>query len=164
LLIIDNHIIHITKSVEAALLHFRHEKDTITLWIDQLCINQEDNVEKGEQVQLMKAIYQGAKGVVAWLGPAADESDQLIDTPSRAGEEASRSRFLQLDLSAEERHLEYTDSYNRLVKRLGHEPTFPTESLRSFVDKPYWTRVWIVQELSLARDVLFACGNKRIQY
>jgi len=75
LLIIDNHIIHITKSVEAALLHFRHEKDTITLWIDQLCINQEDNVEKGEQVQLMKAIYQGAKGVVAWLGLVADESD-----------------------------------------------------------------------------------------
>jgi hypothetical protein len=112
----------------------------------------------------MKAIYQRAKGVVAWLGPAADESDHLIDTLFWAGEEASRSRFLQLDLSAEERHLEYTDSYNRLIKRLGHEPTFPEESLRSFVNKPYWTRVWIVQELSLARDVLFACGNKRIFY
>ncbi|PMD19512.1 HET-domain-containing protein [Hyaloscypha hepaticicola] len=163
-LIVDNHIIQITKSVEAALLYLRHEKDTMTLWMDQLCINQEDNVEKGEQVQLMKAIYQGAKDVVAWLGPAANESDHLIDILSQAGEEASRSRLLQLDLSDEERDLEYTDSYNRLVKRLGQEPSFPMESLRSFVNKPYWTRVWIVQELSLAQDVIFACGNKRISY
>jgi hypothetical protein len=164
LLIIGNHIIRTTKSVETALLHLRDERETITLWIDQLCINQDDNVEKGEQVQLMKAIYQKALGVVVWLGPAADESDQLIDILSEAGEEAFESRLMQLDLSDEERDLEYTDSYNRLVKRLGQEPTFPIESLRSFVNRPYWTRVWIVQELSLARDVLFVCGNKRISY
>jgi hypothetical protein len=112
----------------------------------------------------MKVIYQGAKGVVAWLGPAADESDHLIETPSHAGEEAFRSSILQPDLSDEERDLEYTNLYNRLVKKLGQEPSFPMESLRSFVNKPYWTRVWIVQALSLARDVIFACGNKRISY
>jgi hypothetical protein len=109
--------------------------------VDALCINQEDNVEKGEQVQLMKAIYQGAKSVVAWLGPAADESDHLIDTLSHAGKEAFRSRILQPDLSDDERYLEYTDAYNRLVKKLGQEPSFPMESLRSFVNKPYLTRV-----------------------
>jgi hypothetical protein len=36
-LIMDNRMIQITKSIETALLHLRHEKDTITLWIDQLC-------------------------------------------------------------------------------------------------------------------------------
>jgi hypothetical protein len=50
LLIIDDKIGHITQSIETALLHLRDEKNTITLWIDQLCIDQDDNVEKSEQV------------------------------------------------------------------------------------------------------------------
>jgi hypothetical protein len=164
LLIIDNTISHITTSVQTALLHLQHETNTIILWIDQLCINQDDNVEKSKQVQLMKAIYQKALSVGVWLGPAADESDQLIDVLSDVGEEACESRLMQMGLSQDERDLEYKDSYNRLGKRLGKEPTIPLESMRSFVNRPYWSRVWIVQELSLARDVQFACGNKRISY
>jgi hypothetical protein len=142
----------------------QHETDTIILWIDQLCINQDDDIEKSEQVQLMKAIYQGAKEVIVWLGPAADESDRLFDALSLVGKKAFESKFMQLDLSVKERDPEYIDTHDRLVKRLGQELTFPTENVRSFVNRPYWTRVWIVQELSLAREVVFVCGNKRISY
>jgi hypothetical protein len=164
LLIIDDKIGHITQSIETALLHLRDENNTITLWIDQLCINQVDNVEKSEQVQLMKDIYQGATLIIAWLGSARDGSDYLLDFLSDAGKEACASKFLEEDLLFEERDLEYKDSYNRLAKKLGREPTFPMESLRSFVNRPYWYRVWVVQELSLARDVVFACGERQISY
>jgi hypothetical protein len=164
LLIIDDKISHITESVEAALLHLQHEADTIILWIDQLCINQDDDVEKSDQVQLMKTIYQGAKEVVAWLGPAADESDQLFDALSLVGKDAFELRFMQLDLSVQKPDPLNIDIHNRLVKRLGQGLTFPTENMRSLVNRPYWTRVWIVQELSLAQEVIFACGNKRISY
>jgi hypothetical protein len=164
LLIINDKIGHITQSIETALLHLRDENNTITLWIDQLCINQDDNVEKSEQVQLMKDIYQGATLVIAWLGPAGDGSDYLLDFLSDAGKEACASKFLEEDLLFKERDLEYKDSYNRLAKKLGRKPTFPMESLCSFVNRPYWYRVWVVQELSLARDVVFACGERQISY
>jgi hypothetical protein len=42
----------------------------------------------------MKAIYQGAKEVAVWLGPAADKSDRLINALSDAGEEAFKSRLM----------------------------------------------------------------------
>lgn len=38
------------------------------LWVDALCINQEDNFERGNQVQLMREIYDTAKMVIIWLG------------------------------------------------------------------------------------------------
>lgn len=38
------------------------------LWIDALCINQNDPVENSHQVQLMKRIYRGAHSVYVWPG------------------------------------------------------------------------------------------------
>jgi hypothetical protein len=47
------------------------------LWIDLVCINQADNVEKASQVQMMKDIFSMAVRVVIWLGDAPD-SDKAI--------------------------------------------------------------------------------------
>jgi len=47
---INEAYLHITESVEVALRHLQQEYEGLNLWIDQLCINQEDNHEKSEQV------------------------------------------------------------------------------------------------------------------
>ena len=44
------------------------------LWIDAICINQSDVVERNNQVRQMGAIYHRAKEVLVWLGPASDDS------------------------------------------------------------------------------------------
>ncbi|KAH7120724.1 hypothetical protein EDB81DRAFT_233400 [Dactylonectria macrodidyma] len=56
----------------------RRRREAITLWIDQICINQADNGEKSEQVGLIGSIYLGAKQVLVWLGHAGSGSDALI--------------------------------------------------------------------------------------
>lgn len=38
------------------------------LWIDNICIDQSSNEERGHQVELMGLIYQNARTVVVWLG------------------------------------------------------------------------------------------------
>ncbi|CAI0649432.1 unnamed protein product [Colletotrichum noveboracense] len=48
------------------------------LWIDALCINQEDLDERASQVQLMKSIFRGAKRVLAWLGPPDGLTEDAI--------------------------------------------------------------------------------------
>lgn len=54
-------------------------------WIDAICIYQDDTRERTHQVKLMAAIYQAAAGVLAWLGPAYENSDivmaKLPNTP-----------------------------------------------------------------------------------
>lgn len=55
----------------AALLHLRRDTDSLIFWIDAICINQSDLIERGQQVTHMRDIYQGAAEVVVRLGPEA---------------------------------------------------------------------------------------------
>lgn len=60
-----------------ALKALRHQTESRTLWIDQICINQEDYVEREQQVQHMTEIYQTAEQVYVYLGPEENDS-QLV--------------------------------------------------------------------------------------
>lgn len=53
------------------------------LWIDAVCINQADEVEKSWQVQQMWTIYNSTEYMATWLGNAADNSDLLMDQISK---------------------------------------------------------------------------------
>ena len=61
---------HVTRNLESALRHLRLKDHTRTLWIDALCINQSDSIEKGEQVEQMRPFYTmgGASKINVWLG------------------------------------------------------------------------------------------------
>ena len=52
------------------------------VWIDAICINQSDQVEKSTQVAIMSDIYRAASSVVAWLGPershSADNTEEIL--------------------------------------------------------------------------------------
>lgn len=52
---------------------------SVILWADAICIDQIDNDEKSHQVQQMRRVYEMAESTLVWLGPAADNSDILID-------------------------------------------------------------------------------------
>lgn len=78
-------IICITTSLDSCLRHLRaicHRDipgQSLTLWIDQICIAQSDSHEKGMQVGLMNQVYSRAEQVLVWLGPAASGSDEVMD-------------------------------------------------------------------------------------
>jgi len=60
----------ITESLDTALRNIRHSSRSIVVWIDQICIDQEHNEEKSEQVSSMGQIYRAAEEVLIWLGPS----------------------------------------------------------------------------------------------
>ena len=65
-------------NLEAALRQLRNHsrvQEGFRIWIDALCINQADLVERAVQVLRMKDIYARAWRVVVWLGPKAKNSD-----------------------------------------------------------------------------------------
>ncbi|KAK7743526.1 hypothetical protein SLS53_004060 [Cytospora paraplurivora] len=120
----------ITSNLDVALRYFRDKVVEKVLWVDAVCINQGDNVEKGPQVQLMGQIYSKAAQVLIWLGPAADGSNELLDHMS-AGEASEETV----------------------------NPTLQDASL-AMMTRPWFTRIWVQQEFALARqDPIFCCGR-----
>lgn len=122
------------------LCHLRRSAEPISLWIDAICINQNDILERNFQVQKMAAIYRSAVEVVGCLGSA------------RLDFELGLSLLQKLLVDDEQLYLE--DS---------HVPAW--EALIALLDKPYWTRVWILQETALNPNVMLRFGinsNKHI--
>jgi hypothetical protein len=109
------------------------------LWIDALCINQQDAAEKYVQVANMRDVFANAGWVVAWMGPSADGSDELL----RAVRDKEESRLLDV-----------------LVE--GGELPFSPLALQSFLTRDWWSRMWILQEFMASYDFWFLCGHSYI--
>lgn len=64
---------YITDSLNSFLRYRRDKDQSVTLWIDAICINQDDHEEKQKQVQLMRGIYLCSNRLTVWLGsPSGD--------------------------------------------------------------------------------------------
>lgn len=127
--------ITITSNLDTALRYFRDRSDEKTLWVDAVCINQKDNVEKGPQVQMMGQIYSQAAQVLVWLGPAADGSDELLERMSQG--------ITVEDIA---------------------DQTLQSSSL-AMMGRPWFTRIWVQQEIALAaRDPTMWCGRHALSW
>lgn len=69
------HKVTITQSLSLALRRLRTTNQPLTLWVDSLCINQQDDDERTSQVGLMAMIYRFAEEVIIWLGEKDAEDD-----------------------------------------------------------------------------------------
>lgn len=98
------------------------------LWIDHVCINQDDKFEKSHQVRRMRMIFEKAYEVVAWLGP---------------------------DYDCTKSHRRTSFDSNNKCKCV---TTFGQQSFRS----SFWTRLWIQQEMVLAKRVIFMIGQRAV--
>lgn len=108
------------------------------LFIDQLCIDQKNIKERNHQVHSMARIYSAAELVIVWLG----KSDQASESVFNFIKEWQRSPSL--------------DIRNRMKEQGRH-------LLLYLEAQVYWTRVWIVQEIVLARKVALWWGSATIE-
>ncbi|KAH7176190.1 heterokaryon incompatibility protein [Dactylonectria macrodidyma] len=167
---LSSHEFFITPSLATCLQHIRHADRTITLWIDQMCINQDDAREKNEQVPLMGQIYRQAKEVLVWVGPSAEGSDSLMDVWNWVGGKAqawgldnylTKERFpeyQQIITKADPTDLK-TMEFHNMCQTYG--PFFDLKAMHAWYKRPWFSRVWVVQELCLGSRSAFVCGNKR---
>lgn len=112
-----------------------------TLWVDSICINQDDILERGEQVRIMRDIYSHATRVVIWLGggQAVEEILTLI----------KNGHMPQDDIEA----------------RLGHR-YFASwgESVAKVFDLPWFHRVWVIQEVVFAAKAIILGRKTSIRW
>lgn len=134
------------------------------LWIDALCIDQQNSREKNHQVVQMGQIYRSAATVLIWLGPAADESDRVFDyvehlpVPVRH-ESSSVASFRELTQADW-----YTANSNMYEASCSGASSWLPAAVEAICNRTYWTRRWVLQEVLLARNPVLFCGLQRCKW
>ncbi|CAL8576479.1 hypothetical protein XPA_002360 [Xanthoria parietina] len=151
-------VFHVTKHLHAALLRLRQGTAPRTVWIDQLCIDQDNLDEKNAQVKLMARIYQSAKRTVVWLGELdildADRKEIVLAT--------ERMNFRPF-----EREYSISEDQEILKDLIGFGAQDSTDHsghrrrgiLAGLLNRPWFTRAWVYQEVVVAQRGLVLCGN-----
>jgi hypothetical protein len=159
---LDGCPLQIRTSLWQALEELMTHVNTMALWVDQICINQENKTEKEHQVQLMSRIYAQAQRVVGWLGCHDKDSYLAFDLLLVLG----RSHIAH-DVQPD---LEWQRAVDA-VREVGHvhkvedlfNPTLrPVQAVAGLVLRPWFYRLWIVQEVALASTLELRCGNSSI--
>ncbi|KAM5526194.1 heterokaryon incompatibility protein [Fusarium oxysporum f. sp. phaseoli] len=141
---------NITDSLDTALRRLRLTGKPRHIWIDQICIDQDSVVERSEQVSIMRHIYSNAEMVNAWLGPADPEvaasAAGIISTLAN-----SKPRLYERDLFPEDQEL--------LDLGLPTRDSPAWDALNTMLSVPYFSRVWIIQEIVVASDFVLLWGD-----
>jgi hypothetical protein len=133
------------KAFRTRLYRFRdcgdYGKEVQWLWIDQMCIDQSVVEERNHQVEMMSDIYRRACYVYVWLG----KSDKCIE---------SVMKTIKADFR---RHYDCVRKESPTNKLSG-------PALQYFFGNSYWLRLWIVQEIMLARYIRVICGETLLSW
>ena len=151
----DGSILKVTINVERALqcLNIHAKSESYLIWIDGLCIDQEDPRDKEAQVPLMGTIYAAASKVIVWLGESNIQIEQALEASS-----ALLTTLLGVrGKIAPEKHT--LREYGLPGRR---SPIW--DGLGQLFDRPWFSRLWVLQEAVLARDIDIVCGGNVIDF
>ncbi|KAJ5057311.1 heterokaryon incompatibility protein-domain-containing protein [Bipolaris maydis] len=183
---IDGETLSVTENLHGALTAFRHrpvagnseERDVgkapaqrqpvRRLWVDAVCINQDDLQERLSQVKLMSFIYAGASRVLSWLGWETSEVGRfLIQDAIRFIHDFMKDPEAGLCDARILLHHDYLADPTANVAHLSEDDrrrfenqAYKWEAVRFFFEIEYFHRAWIVQELGLARQALLITALK----
>lgn len=113
------------------------------LWIDCISINQASTFEKNAQVQVMSTIFRNARRVLIWLGDDSEVSELSVIGQSFSREDNA----IDWDCMSKALDLRLSENFDYL------------RSLTSIFDNIYFTRLWMVQEVTLALQPRIICGK-----
>ena len=125
---IDDHRVKVTKNLHTALLRLRSQSFERIIWVDAVCINQADDLEKVHQIQCMTKIYGHASRVIISLGEGTDDSDQAFEDIRNAAD----------------------DEVANLLEKTNQK------AILKLLERPWFRRVWVREQIfnNLCRKVL----------
>ena len=151
----------ITKNLAEALRYLRYEDRPRVLWIDAICVDQNNTAERGHQVLRMAEIYRQAIRVVIWLGPERDDSTLAMQELDALGQ------TIEMDWASGVVKPLSGNHYNQWRK----EPLPFAENrktlaaIETFLDRSWFKRLWIWQEVRLAGvGALVICGRECLSW
>jgi Heterokaryon incompatibility protein (HET) len=147
---LEGHTFLVTRNLESALRGVRQPDREECIWVDAICINQTDLAERSEHITYMHHVYQCAEQVLVWLGEASEDSDLAIDE-------------LQI-LGTHEGHADSTTRPHQGAMGASSNPMKRLTAISRFFARPWWSRVWVLQEIVWASDILVLCGRREVTW
>jgi hypothetical protein len=154
-LLSDGKHIFITGTLDIALRRLRHPQSNRVLWIDQLCINQDDLDERSQQVQLMRHIYSNARRVLVWLG--SDDGLQAKRAKELIGD-INKVWYVLMGSSR------FPKNEDLELQGLPLREALGWKDLEQMLENPYFERIWVVQECRVASNLLILWGTEQISW
>jgi len=129
------------------LWHFLHQmrmqRQDALFWIDAISIDQANVLEQNHQVQMMREIYTQACCVWVWLGKADDATMSDV-----------AMQYLDTRVTLNGKDVNPKKIWNARKAK----------AILRLCEKEYWRRIWIVQEVLLAKEVKILCGGRCVQW
>lgn len=138
----NGHDLQITSNLWNALLRMR-KTGAKAFWVDQICIDQSNLTERGQQVAIMRQIYRTANNVHIWLGPHDDDTAAAVQVSRRL----AANEPYEVAVGASE-----ATGFARLVKH------------RKIYERPWFTRGWIIQEAAANPSAIAFIGDYEVSW
>ncbi|KAI1199330.1 heterokaryon incompatibility protein-domain-containing protein [Nemania serpens] len=169
-LLIEDQVLHITKNLSDALIELTPFiiQQGLLLWVDAVCINQEDLDERGRQVSIMDKIYKSSDTVLAWLGKSTDQSDLAMNSISEwrhvttALKPADNESWETFRSAFDKANADGLD----LCGPAGSASAQAWLAILSLWGRSWWRRAWIVQEATALPNqrTVICCGNRKTDF
>ncbi|KAI8713802.1 HET domain-containing protein [Fusarium sp. LHS14.1] len=144
LMLLDGGTFGIRPNLEAAFRRLRKTDKSRRLWVDAVCINQDDIEERNAQVRSMLRIYKTASRVLVWLGPASDHSHLAM----------ARRGFMH--------------NFHAINEEMWDEGLSPSSprylGFADLTSRPWWRRTWVIQEVVVSKAATVLCGPDEIEW
>ncbi|KAK7990048.1 hypothetical protein PG989_010363 [Apiospora arundinis] len=153
-MMLNGHQFSIGKNLSDALVFLRNQKRPLLLWVDAICINQDDTPERNAQVQIMQHIYMRAKNVLVWLG-----RDFQVD-PDIFGSLPKQQTQTPTDNDGEGSSHPLQDPV--FLTMFGVSGARQKELAKRLYKSEYWQRLWIIQEIVHAYQLVVCFGSSTL--
>ncbi len=179
-ILLEGALFQVGQNLWDALDYLRSSGTQMPFWIDAICINQQDMEERNRQLPMMRWIYFRADTVVTWLGKkyskyqmprkaqtiqedVTQDSNYLLTTSEITGESCETPRFM-----APEPDEEYFSLARRKLEKkknsLSEKDRNELALVKELCTDEYWDRLWIIQEIGRARQILVCFGTSAVDW
>lgn len=171
---INGEAFDITTNLHACLRHLqqlmarqpKEQGETVLMWVDAICINQNDNAEKSQAIPRMRDIYSAAEEVIGWLGENDKHEDPKLDLLFEMAN-LFHKMLRQRNISwatfisdTDESPICRRDMFKKMAEQIPNTSS-PDDAAGLFTlilwrlfQRPWFERAWIIQEAILADNRL----------
>ncbi|KAF4956794.1 hypothetical protein FGADI_3576 [Fusarium gaditjirri] len=153
--LINDKYLNVSINLWNFLQNYRETAGERIIWIDQICINQDDKDECVQQIGQMCEIYQRASMDLFWIGEPDEDTEAVFDLLS------SLDRLETYLLESEGSRPGISALLNQIFMRSVGLPEYDNpiwESLMKFISRSAFHRAWIIQEVAVSRKPAIFCG------
>lgn len=155
-------ILMVLPTLHEILRHLRYSTQDRLLWVDAICIDQGQETpsmrERTHQVEQMRLVYEMAERVVVWLGHLDEDIADLMkfanDLDGRAMANATRAFSTNAWKTQYTLQIALGEFHGDKVQTARH-----TSAMENLLGRPWFRRIWIIQEVASARNGIVMCGT-----